>query len=142
MLQGAEINVPQIETVSTITYCLSICFAKLSILALYLRLTIDKNFRTFIWVLVWLICAYVVIYIIVSIFGCSPVIASWDIYIKILPTTTCINKLIPYMVLSVANIVMDFIILFLPIPLVKSLQVPRRQKLSIYALLATGALYV
>lgn len=61
---------------------------------------------------------------------------SWDINAK----GTCFGKMIPMMTLSAANIVIDIIILLIPVKVVWSLQMARRQKVSLVFLFATGGL--
>lgn len=123
-------------------YSLSIVFCKLSLLALYLQLSPKKGFRAIVWVLIGITCVYGVSYQIISIFLCRPVRANWDLSLASDPSTKCIDKLIPYLLLSVANIVMDVAILLLPIRIVIPLQMPTRQKISIFLIFATGALCV
>lgn len=90
-----------------------------------------------VWSLIALVSVYSVAYFFLSIFGCSPVEASWDLSIV---EPTCVDKLTLYMVLSIANIVMDFCTLALPVPVVLSLQMATRQKISLLLLFATGGL--
>ena len=53
---------------------------------------------------------------------------------------SCIEYLVPMMVLSIANIVIDLVILILPVKVIVPLQIPVRQKLSLTFLFATGGL--
>ncbi|KAF4875331.1 hypothetical protein CGCSCA1_v005613 [Colletotrichum siamense] len=71
-----------------------------------------------------------------SLFGCRPVYASWDAVA--LKTASCVDKETVYMVLSIANIIMDIVILVLPLKIVIPLQMARRQKASVILLFATG----
>jgi hypothetical protein len=130
-------NLCQFTICATICYTLSISFSKLSILALYLRLSPARWFRTLVCGLIGIVSAYSVAYLLISIFGCTPVAASWDLSI---PSPKCVDTLTSYMVLSIANIVMDCCTLALPIPVVLPLQMARRQKASLILLFATGGL--
>ncbi|KAI1499843.1 hypothetical protein F5X99DRAFT_388409 [Biscogniauxia marginata] len=125
--------------VTTCLYCLAITFAKLSILALYLRLSPVRWFRIGVWTLFGLVSSYSISYILAFIFRCKPVEAGWDVTIQALPTTKCANMLTIMMVLSIANICMDIIILLLPIPVVIPLQMRNAQKVSLVLLFGTGA---
>ncbi|KAF6828178.1 integral membrane protein [Colletotrichum plurivorum] len=118
----------------TITYSTSVSFSKLSILTFYLRLSPERKFRWTVFVLIGIVSAYTVVYQILIIFQCQPVSMSWDINAK----GTCIGKMIPMMTLSAANIVIDIIILLIPVKVVWSLQMARRQKVSLVFLFATG----
>ncbi|PHH66162.1 hypothetical protein CDD81_225 [Ophiocordyceps australis] len=124
----------QTTTAATLTYAISITFSKLSILAFYLRISPDHKFRIAVFTLIGVVVAYTVTYIFVMVFRCSPVAAGWDLLLK----GRCIDNLIPMMVLSIANILIDLVILCLPLKVVLPLQIPTRQKLSLVLLFATG----
>lgn len=124
----------------TMTYCTSVSFAKLSILSFYLRLSPEKPFRIGVYSLIGLTVIYTITYIIVILLVCRPVAANWDL--SLAEDAQCFSKLVPMMTLSVANIVIDFSILLIPIHVVVPLQMPRRQKLSLILLFATGGLCV
>lgn len=118
------------------TYCTTVSSAKLSILVFYLRLSPQKPFRIAVYALIGIVVAYTLSYIITILLLCKPIELNWDITVK----GTCISRLAPMMVLSVANIFIDVAILVIPIRVVIPLQMPRRQKLSLLLLFATGGL--
>ncbi|KAH7329513.1 hypothetical protein B0I35DRAFT_448605 [Stachybotrys elegans] len=124
---------------ATLTYACSISFTKLSILAFYLRISPNVMFRRAVYSLIGLIVAYTITYIFLMIFRCQPVAYGWDITI---PGGTCIGNLIPMMTLSVANIMLDTAVLLLPVGVVLPLQIPRRQKISLLFLFATGGFVI
>ncbi|KAF4776916.1 integral membrane protein [Colletotrichum scovillei] len=123
-------------TCTTVTYSLSVVLAKLSLLFLYLRLSPDRSFRIIVTSLIGIVIAYSVAYQLLSIFGCRPIYASWDA--EALKTAHCVDKETIYMILSIANIIMDVAILLLPLKIVIPLQMARRQKVSVILLFATG----
>ncbi|PHH86180.1 hypothetical protein CDD83_10603 [Cordyceps sp. RAO-2017] len=127
-------STPQTTVGATLTYAISISFSKLSILAFYLRVSPDQNFRRAVYLLIGVVCAYTVSYILVIVFRCQPLAAGWDLAVK----GRCIDYLVPMMVLSIANILIDLVILCLPIKVIVPLQIPTRQKLSLVFLFATG----
>ncbi|KAJ4383995.1 hypothetical protein N0V86_000839 [Didymella sp. IMI 355093] len=49
------------------------------------------------------------------------------------------DQLTKYMALSILNIIIDVFTLGLPIPIIARLQMPRRQKISVRAIFATGS---
>lgn len=120
------------------TYSLTVVLAKLSLLFLYLRLCPDQSFRIVVMTLIGIVTAYSITYQLLSLFGCRPVYASWDAVA--LKTASCVDKETVYMVLSIANIIMDIVILVLPLKIVIPLQMARRQKASVILLFATGTL--
>lgn len=121
----------------TMTYSTCVSFAKLSILVFYLRLSPEKKFRKGVYFLIGLTISYTVTYIIVILLVCRPVEANWDLSIT---DAKCFSRMAPMMTLSVANIVIDFAILAIPVHVVIPLQMPKRQKLSLVFLFATGGL--
>ncbi|KAK1856048.1 integral membrane protein [Colletotrichum chrysophilum] len=123
-------------TCTTMTYSLTVVLAKLSLLFLYLRLCPDQSFRIVVMTLIGIVTAYSIAYQLLSLFGCRPVYASWDAVA--LKTASCVDKETVYMVLSIANIIMDIVILMLPLKIVIPLQMARRQKASVILLFATG----
>jgi hypothetical protein len=122
----------------TISYATSLAFTKISILLFYKRLSPAKWFHTLIWTLVGIVVIYVVVYDLLSIFGCKPIAASWDL--RLAPAAKCVDLLTKYMALSVLNIIIDIFTLILPIPVVVPLQMSWRQKISIILVFATGGL--
>lgn len=69
-----------------------------------------------------------------KIFICSPISKFWD------PITPgkCFNKYGIYLADTVASVITDVAILAHPIPLVRGLNIPKSQKIKVYALLAAG----
>lgn len=120
----------------TMTYCTSVSFAKLSILVFYLRLSPERKFRIGVYALIGLTATYTVTYIVVILLVCRPVELNWDLSVE----GECFSRMAPMMTLSVANIVIDFAILLIPVHVVVPLQMPRRQKVSLIFLFATGGL--
>ncbi|KAF4455780.1 hypothetical protein F53441_1979 [Fusarium austroafricanum] len=123
-----------------IFYMLSSDLAKISLLFFYLRLSPERNFRIVIYALVSLFGLYAFIYAMISLFGCQPIKASWDLAAQ--ATGKCIDKFGFFLAASVANVVMDLIILLLPLRIVIPLQIPRRQKLSLLFLFTTGGFVI
>ncbi|KAF5714423.1 L-fucose permease [Fusarium globosum] len=101
-----------------IFYMLSSDLAKISLLFFYLRLSPERTFR-------------IVIY---------PIKASWDLAAQ--ATGKCVDKFGFFLAASVANVVMDLVILLLPLRIVIPLQIPRRQKMSLLFLFTTGGFVI
>ncbi len=104
----------------------------------YLRLSPHSWFRVSVWILGAIVIVYAAVYNLISIFGCRPLAATWDL--RLLPAATCIDQSMKYMALSVFNIIIDVFTLVLPIPVIARLQMPKRQKMSVCAIFATGSL--
>ena len=138
----------------TMVYSLSLAFSKISILFLYLRLSTVRWFRILVWILLGIVISYAVIYNLMSLFGCKPIAATWDL--SLAPTAKCLDQLTKYEALSILNIIVcimtptpetatnslqiDIFELVLPIPIVVPLQMSNRQKISVCLMFATGIL--
>ena len=127
----------QYAIAGTCLYALSVCFAKLSILIFYLRLSPQQWFRTLVFLLIGAVGSYTVVYIILNVFPCRPIAAAWNLDIE---DAKCIDPWNAYWALSILNILMDVATLVLPIPVVVKLNIPIRQKVSLCFLFATGIL--
>lgn len=57
-------------------------------------------------------------------------------------TGSCINRPAVYLANGVLNVVTDFVILLLPVPMIRGLQMPFRQKLLLAAMFSVGSLWV
>ncbi|KAI8653982.1 hypothetical protein NCS56_01354000 [Fusarium sp. Ph1] len=123
-----------------IFYMLSSDLAKISLLFFYLRLCPERTFRRIVQVLAGLFITYAIVYAMISLFGCQPIKASWDLVA--MATGKCVDKFGFFLAASVANVVMDLIILLLPLRIVIPLQIPRRQKLSLLLLFTTGGFVI
>ena len=81
---------------------------------------------------------YAVASILATIFQCTPVVRTFDHDTP----GTCINLTAFWYANAVANILGDFAILALPMPVVNSLHLPRRQRLGLMMVFALGGLLV
>ncbi|KAF2822629.1 hypothetical protein CC86DRAFT_410219 [Ophiobolus disseminans] len=123
--------------VQTTLYASSIACSKLSILFLYLRLSPQRWFRRVVWCTVAVVVTYALVYDLISLFGCRPIAATWDL--RLAPGATCVNQLTKYMALSILNIIIDVFELILPVPVIAPLQMSTRKKITVCGLFATGA---
>jgi len=84
--------------------------------------------------------AYVILYaiasIIATIFQCSPILRVWDHTVP----GTCINLTAFWYANATANIIGDFMILLLPMSVVRGLHLPRRQRYGLMFVFALGGL--
>ena len=125
---------------SQILYKLTINLTKTSICLLYLRIfsTVDKlKFRR----VVYCFMAYVLLYafasIMATIFQCVPIERVWN---KKVPGS-CINLTAFWYANACANIIGDIGIFLLPMPVIRSLNLPRREKWGLTMVFALGFLY-
>ncbi|KAF8474046.1 hypothetical protein BDZ91DRAFT_779785 [Kalaharituber pfeilii] len=73
--------------------------------------------------------------LVVNIFQCSPIAYAWDLSLN----GSCLHRNAFYYAHSVLNILSDFAVYFMAIPIVHSVQLPRRQKTGLYVVLGLGA---
>ncbi|KAI1391017.1 uncharacterized protein F4822DRAFT_395204 [Hypoxylon trugodes] len=117
-----------------LTFILSVSFAKMSMLVLYLRLAPHEWFRWTCFTCIGVIACYSVTAAFVESLACRPLQGIVDESLD----AECYDSYPAYITLSSLNIGIDIIILLLPIPLVIRMQLPTRQKISVILLFATG----
>jgi hypothetical protein len=122
------------------TYISAQAFAKISICCLYLRLSPERTFRLLVYVVIGFVVAYSISSILVIIFACNPIAATWDLALIALPTTRCINQSAAYLAQAGINIFADLLIFILPMRTIWGLQLPLRQKISVCSVFAVGLL--
>lgn len=123
-----------------IFYKCAINTTKLSVLLLY-RKIFDTNryrFRTVCAVLFVVIVLHTIGATVATIVECVPINRMWDRTVE----GTCINLTIFWYINAVFNIFADFMIFFLPLPVINTLSLPLRSKIGLMAIFALGALYV
>lgn len=111
---------------------------KLSILALYLRIFPNVWFRL---VVKWMIAALIVFSLTsigATILQCQPIARNWN---HELPGK-CFGLVKFWYFNASISIFSDLVILFLPMPLIAALQLPRSQKLGLVVIFGLGALFV
>ena len=121
-------------------YVASAVAIKTSLILLYYRLF--SLLRWFRWelVLVWiLVVLYFIVVVLVAILECKPVSYIWD---ESIPGGTCINRYEFYRWNGVVNLILDFMILTLTMPVIWHLQLKSRQKVSLTVVFLLGLLYV
>lgn len=66
---------------------------------------------------------------------CRPVNANWDTRVQ---NRVCGNVIAAYIALGVIHLVTDLIIMFLPVPFVRKLQMDASTKIGLYVMFALG----
>lgn len=122
--------------VASILYVPTLGFAKFSILFLYRKLSQLRWFNTCVYVLMAIVISYSIGIILALIFPCNPIAANWDLSIK---EYKCIDKAGIYLATAAVNVITDFLILTLPIPMVIRLQMPKMQKIGLIIIFAVGS---
>ncbi|GAB7344455.1 hypothetical protein MBLNU457_2296t1 [Dothideomycetes sp. NU457] len=115
-------------------YNITLTTIKLSILAQYKRIFVTDWFQKVVRVMIGVICLYGLTTFFDCVFICTPVSFYW--------TQTgnghCINQWAMFYANAVLNILTDLMIIILPMPVLKSLQVRKRHKIPLMAIFAIG----
>lgn len=118
-------------------YCVAQVLAKISILCLYLRIFVNKNFRKVIWGTIAFLLTHGTIYFFCLLFQCVPISAIWTTQ-----PAKCLNlKAIGYSAAGF-SIFEDFFIMLLPIWELRTLKLSPRKKAALAFMFALGSLYV
>lgn len=124
---------------SVIVYNLGLMFVKDSILYQYLRFFVARNYRRAAWGLIGFITTGGIVMAVTASVSCLPVPFYWD---KSIEGGRCVSLVAFWFALAAFNIVTDLSVWLLPMPVLKSLQLPRKQKYSLIGVFALGGLYV
>jgi hypothetical protein len=117
-------------------YNASLCLTKASIVLQYLRVFVAKEIRRACWATLAIIGAYGIYTMLSNILNCIPVSAFWSPT----PDMRCIDKKFLWFFNASFNILTDLAILILPMPIIKSLKLPIRQKVGLMMILGLGGL--
>ncbi|KAF1911324.1 hypothetical protein BDU57DRAFT_524386 [Ampelomyces quisqualis] len=118
---------------SLIVYYLSLGLTKTSILLQYQRVFTTKRFQGVCWTLMGIVVVYTIWTVFSSIFACIPVRAFWT-----REKASCINQFAMWFTNAAINIITDFAIIILPIPVIRSLNLGRQQKIALISIFAVG----
>ncbi|KAJ5734187.1 hypothetical protein N7493_002973 [Penicillium malachiteum] len=121
-------------TVAEALYVLTIMTVKCAILMFYRRVFPQKWFHTCIWVMVALVISYNISSFFATILQCVPVKHQWDTSVP----AKCIDYFAVVVYSGVFNVVTDFIILGMPIPLILKLQVSENKKRGLIIVFSWG----
>ena len=127
---------PQSFYSSIAVYNIAVCLTKISILLQYRRIFSNTKLRKFIIVgLAFLICWGITLTFLLPLV-CIPVAAFWD------PTVDgfCLNSEAIWYVMAGVNVVTDFIVFSMPIPVISSLHLPPKQKALLLIVFTLGIL--
>ncbi|KAJ5956040.1 hypothetical protein N7501_010319 [Penicillium viridicatum] len=115
-------------------YQTSLISTKMSILLQYKRVFSTPRMRLACWIMIGVLGFYGTWTIISAWANCVPLAKFWD------PTVAgfCLDKKALWFSNSAIHIITDIVILIYPMPVLKSLQLPRKQKLALMAVFALG----
>jgi len=119
-------------------YSLTLCFTKVSILLLYLHIFAFRWLRWCTQVMLGVVAITSIWNLVSTLTACIPLRAYWDMRV---PATFCHVQNVWWANLGML-MVTDFLIFLLPIPVVWSLKLPKRQKYILVAIFGLAFLYV
>ncbi|KAF2112246.1 hypothetical protein BDV96DRAFT_649053 [Lophiotrema nucula] len=119
---------------SIMMYNFGLTLVKLSICLQYLRITVDKHVRRGILALFWVTVANCVQTFVTGVLSCYPVAKFWDDRIP----GGCVNKAGLWYGNAAINIIQDIWLITLPIFILRKLQLPKREKISLILILGLG----
>ncbi|CAI6336151.1 unnamed protein product [Periconia digitata] len=122
--------------ISIITYSASLGLTKLAVLMQYRRVFQTPRFQFWNYIFIGVIMIYLIATVLGCIFVCYPVQRFWKTHI----TGNCIDTFASWLSNAILNIITDLMIIILPMPVVRNLQLRPRQKLLLMGVFAFGAL--
>ncbi|KAF2652387.1 hypothetical protein K491DRAFT_663842 [Lophiostoma macrostomum CBS 122681] len=117
------------------TYCASIGLTKIAILIQYQRVFPTPKFQIWCWSFIAIILAYTIATVAACIFVCTPIPKFW-----MGGEGKCIDTFASWFANAAINIVTDLMIIILPMPVVRSLKLARKQKYLLMGVFAFGTI--
>ncbi|GAB7350189.1 hypothetical protein MBLNU459_g0851t1 [Dothideomycetes sp. NU459] len=117
-------------------YNLTICFTKVSIVFQYLRIwSVQRGFRIICYAVLGFIISIAIWTVFGSVWLCAPARKFWDPSVS----GTCQDKFPNFFANAGLSIVTDLILIIMPMPFLKSLRLPIRQKIAVMFVFALGS---
>ncbi|KAH6675345.1 hypothetical protein F5X68DRAFT_246505 [Plectosphaerella plurivora] len=134
--QPVEHFVPYMKSfyASIVVYNVGMCLVKISILLQYRRIFSGRTMQTATLCGVLFLSAWAVTLSFLLTLVCIPVAKFW---IPGLPGK-CLDFLTIWYIMASFNLTTDLIIFVMPLPVIRSLQLPRRQKIMLFAVFGLG----
>jgi hypothetical protein len=121
--------------VKTLCYNMSLCFTKISILLLYLRVLTHDYIRKVTWGSLAIVVIYNAWGLAMYLTTCVPLAKMWNKSIE----GYC-HPISVWWALTYLHIITDFMIFIIPIPVVVTMTIPMRQKIGLMAVFTLGLL--
>lgn len=117
------------------TYNLALALSKISIVCQYLRVFPVPAMQLTCKIMLGVLAVYGCWTVLGSVFMCVPVQFFWGV-----GEGSCMNRLAFWFSNAALNIATDLIIFIMPMPLIRGLQIPKKQKIGLMVLFACGLL--
>lgn len=122
---------------AAISFCIATGLAKGSILLFYLRIFPSKKMVWTVWILFAFTLGYSIACGLVNVFSCTPVEGSWVLEHAL--TAKCINRPVFYFAQAALSILTDITTVVCPLPVLRTLRLPFKQKIGVAFVLTMGA---
>ncbi|PVH91852.1 hypothetical protein DM02DRAFT_663536 [Periconia macrospinosa] len=122
--------------ISICVYCASLGLTKLAILMQYRRVFQTPRFQIWNWVVIAIIIGFLIGTVGAAIFICTPVQKFWKTELE----GHCINKSASWLANAVMSVITDLMIIILPMPVIRRLQLKPTQKYLLMGIFAFGAI--
>ncbi|KAL6703682.1 hypothetical protein ACN47E_009456 [Coniothyrium glycines] len=119
---------------SLILYNMALSLTKTSILLQYLRVFTTKWFKITCWSVMGFVVGFTFWTVLGSVFFCIPVRAFWTKE----PGAKCISQFASFFTNAGVNILQDILIIALPMPVIRGLNLSRRQRGALIGIFAVG----
>lgn len=125
------------DLLTQVFFILATVLSRCSILLFYLRIFITRDIKWTVWLSLTLVISTGVACQSAILFSCYPVSASWTL--SKVPTARCINRPLFYYAEAGLFIVLDFLTVLIPIPKLRALRMPMKQKIGVGVMLVIGS---
>jgi len=115
------------------------CVIKFSVLTFYLDIFENRLFKRCVYVVMVVTALLFCAVILGTCLLCTPFRYAWD---KTIVGGHCADSTKNYLAVGIVNMIIDFAIVGLPMPILWGLQMPTNKKIAISTILALGLLYV
>ncbi|KAL4902314.1 hypothetical protein BDW74DRAFT_186872 [Aspergillus multicolor] len=128
------------SVILTVVYPAACAIPRIMLLTMYLRIFHApwlKTYRIISYVLIVFVVAYAFAIIMTALLQCIPLACTWD---RSIQGAKCINLTLFYRWGTLPNILIDIVMLFLPQPVVWTLQMSSQARLGLGATILTGSI--
>jgi len=110
-------------------------FTKSSFLLFYMSIFTTKRFRILAQLVLGLVVSWTISFFFANLFTCYPI----SPFIEAFYENHCVDGLALWYSMAITDIIVDFLILLMPIPVVLRLQLPFQQRIGVLAMFLLGA---
>jgi hypothetical protein len=120
-------------------YYAAMASVKMSYLWFYLRIFPQQNFRKWVWVCMFLVGGYWLGSMLQFFLICTPFEMNWN---STIPGGHCASYNVAFVTIGIFNMITDLIIMLLPIPFIRKIQMAIGIKIGLTAIFGIGLLSV